>query len=156
MSNLFGILNTGVSGLNASQVAVATTGQNIANAKNEFYTRQRVTFSASPAISSQGVSIGTGVSITSIVRIHDEFVFTKLRNASTNLSYDTYSSQSLQEIAKYFPDLKDAGITNDLTNYFKEWNNLASNATAGSQKIALVQSAATLSCLLYTSPSPRD
>lgn len=145
MSNLFGILNTGVSGLNAAQVAVATTGQNIANAKNEFYTRQRVTFAASPAISSQGVSIGTGVSITSIVRIHDEFVFTKLRNASTNLSYDTYSSQSLQEIAKYFPDLKDAGITNDLSNYFKEWNNLASNATAGSQKIALVQSAATLS-----------
>ena len=145
MSNLFGILNTGVSGLNAAQVAVATTGQNIANAKNEFYTRQRVTFASSPAINTQGVSVGSGVTVTSIVRIHDEFVFTKLRNASTNLSYDTYSSQSLQEIAKYFPDLKDAGITNDLANYFKEWNNLASNATAGSQKIALVQSAATLS-----------
>jgi len=145
MSNLFGILNTGVSGLNAAQVAVATTGQNIANAKNEFYTRQRVTFASSPAINTQGVSVGSGVTVTSIVRIHDEFVFTKLRNASTNLSYDTYSSQSLQEIAKYFPDLKDAGITNDLANYFNEWNNLASNATAGSQKIALVQSAATLS-----------
>ena len=145
MSNLFGILNTGISGLNAAQVAVATTGQNIANAKNDSYTRQRVVFTASPAMNTQGVSIGSGVSVTSIVRIHDEFVFGKLRNASTNLSYDTYSSQSLQEITKYFPDLKDAGIANDLTNYFKEWNNLASNATAGSQKIALVQSAATLS-----------
>ena len=145
MSNLFGILNTGVSGLNASQVAVATTSQNIANSKNEFYTRQRVNFSASTAINTQGVSIGSGVTVTSIVRIHDEFVFSKLRSASTSLSYDTYSSQSLQEIAKYFPDLQDAGIKNDLANYFKEWNNLASNATAGSQKIALVQSASTLS-----------
>lgn len=42
MSNLFGILNTGNSGLNAAQVAVATTSQNIANAQNTFYTRQRV------------------------------------------------------------------------------------------------------------------
>lgn len=145
MSNLFGIFNTGNSGLNAAQVAVATTSQNIANAKNEFYTRQRVNFSASPALTGQGVSVGSGVTVTSIVRIHDEFVFSKLRNASTNLSYDTYSSQSLQEVAKYFPDLSDAGISKDLTSYFTEWNNLASNATAGSQKIALVQSAATLS-----------
>lgn len=145
MSNLFGIFNTGNSGLNAAQVAVATTSQNIANAKNEFYTRQRVNFSASPALSSQSVSVGSGVTVTSIVRIHDEFVFSKLRSASSNLSYDTYSSQSLQEVAKYFPDLADAGISKDLTSYFTEWNNLASNATAGSQKIALVQSAATLS-----------
>lgn len=145
MSNLFGILNTGNSGLNAAQVAVATTSQNISNAQNDFYTRQRVSFSASPALSSQGVSVGTGVTITSIVRIHDELVFSKLRGAATNLSYDTNSSQSLQEVAKYFPDLNDAGIAKDLASYFTEWNNFASNTTAGSQKIALVQSAATLS-----------
>lgn len=145
MSNLFGILNTGNSGLNAAQVAVATTSQNISNAQNEFYTRQRVSFSASAAISSQGVSVGSGVTVTSIVRIHDELVFSKLRNAATNLSYDTNSSQSLQEVAKYFPDLNDAGIAKDLTSYFTEWNNFASNTTAGSQKIALAQSAATLS-----------
>jgi len=145
MSNLFGIFNTGNSGLNAAQVAVATTSQNIANAKNEFYTRQRVNFSASPALSGQGVSVGSGVTVTSIVRIHDEFVFSKLRSASSNLSYDTYSSQSLQEVAKNFPDLADAGISKDLTNYFTQWNNLASNATAGSQKISLAQAATTLS-----------
>jgi len=145
MSNLFGILNTGNSGLNAAQVAVATTSQNISNAQNEFYTRQRVNFSASPAVSSQGLSIGSGVTVTSIVRIHDELVFSKLRSASTDLAYDTNSSQSLQEVAKYFPDLADSGIAKDLTSYFTEWNNLASNTTAGSQKIALVQAASTLS-----------
>ncbi|WP_333803986.1 flagellar hook-associated protein FlgK [Sulfurospirillum sp.] len=144
MSNLFGIFNTGRSGLNAAQVAVATTSQNISNAGNQFYTRQRVQFTASDAIASSGISIGTGVTVTSIVRIHDEFVFTKLRNASSNLSYDTYSSQSLQEVAKNFPDLADAGISKDLTNYFTQWNNLASNATAGSQKISLTQAATTL------------
>jgi flagellar hook-associated protein 1 FlgK len=73
MSNLFGIFNTGNSGLNAAQVAVATTSQNITNAKNEFYSRQRVNFSASPALSSQGVSVGSGVTITFIMMMRVVF-----------------------------------------------------------------------------------
>lgn len=72
-------------------------------------------------------------------------VFSKLRTAATSLSYDTNSSQTLQEVAKYFPDLSDAGIAKDLASYFTAWNNFASNTTAGSQKIALAQSASTLS-----------
>ena len=142
--SLFDTLNIGKSGLNASQVAVATTSQNIANANNEFYTRQRVSFAATPAISTQGVSIGTGVSVTSIVRIHDEFVFSKLRNTASDLAYSNYSQQSLEEVAKYFPDLEDTGIAQDLSDYFDEWNNLASNASEGSQKISLIEKASTL------------
>ena len=121
-----------------------TTSQNIANAINEFYTRQRVSFAATPTISTQGVSIGTGVSVTSIVRIHDEFVFSKLRNTASDLAYSNYSQQSLEEVAKYFPDLEDTGIAQDLSDYFDEWNNLASNASEGSQKISLIEKASTL------------
>lgn len=142
--SLFSTLNTGTSGLNAAQVAVATTSQNIANVDNAFYTRQRVTQSASLALNTQGVSVGTGVTITSVVRIHDEFVFTKLRNATTDVAYDTYSTQVLEEVSQYFPDLDESGISQDLQDYFASWNDLASNASEGSQKIALVQSAANL------------
>lgn len=142
--SLFSSLNTGTSALNASQVAVATTSQNIANVDNPFYTRQRVSLTASTALNTQGVSIGTGVTVTSVVRIHDEFVFTKLRKATTDLAYDTYATQTLEEVAQYFPDLAESGISQDLENYFAAWNDLASNASEGSQKIALVQSAVTL------------
>lgn len=142
--SLFSTLNTGTSGLNAAQVAVATTSHNLANVDNPFYTRQRVTLTASTALNTHGVSVGSGVSITSVIRIHDEFVFTKLRNSANNVSYDTYSTQVLQEVAQYFPDLGEAGISQDLEEYFAAWNDLASNATEGSQKIALVQTASTL------------
>ncbi len=143
--SLFSTLNTGTSALNASQISVATTSQNIANVDNPFYTRQRVSLSARTALNTQGMSIGTGVTITSIVRIHDEFVYSKLRKASTDLTYDTYATKTLQEVAQYFPDLAESGVSQDLQNYFTAWNDLASNASAGSQKIALVQSAVTLS-----------
>jgi flagellar hook-associated protein 1 len=143
--SLFSALNTGVSGLNASQLAVSTTSHNIANANNEFYTRQRVNFEASTPFRTSPGDVGTGVSVTSIVRIHDEFVYTRLKSTSSALSYDTYSKQILQEVAQYFPDLKEVGIAKDLENYYDSWNDFSSNTSEGSQKIALVQSAATLS-----------
>ncbi len=142
--SLFSTLNTGTSGLNAAQVAVATTSQNIANADNDYYTRQRVQFTASNALNSQGISVGSGVTVKSVVRIHDEFVYSKLRSSNTNLAYDSYAKQTLQEIAQYFPDLNETGISQDIDNYFSSWNDLASNASEGSQKIALVQSTLTL------------
>ncbi|MBP6498283.1 MAG: flagellar hook-associated protein FlgK, partial [Campylobacteraceae bacterium] len=143
--SLFSALNTGVSGLNGAQTAVTTTSHNLANANSEFYTRQRVNFAASTPFHTQPGDIGTGVSVTSIVRIHDEFVYTRLKSTANAVSYDAYSKQTLEEVAQYFPDLQDAGIAQDLADYFAGWNDLASNASEGAQKIALVQSASTLS-----------
>lgn len=141
---IFSILHTGTTGLNAAQVAVATTSQNIANADNDSYTRQRVQLTASNAVTSGGVSIGTGVTVKSIVRIHDEYTYGKLRNSASDVAYDTYNSQTLKEVAGYFPDLSESGISQDIQNYFSAWNDLSTNASAGSQKIALVQSAQTM------------
>ena len=149
--SLFSALNTGKSGLNASQTAVSTTSHNIANANNESYTRQRVMFAPSTPFHTQPGDIGTGVSVTSIVRIHDEFVYTRLKSTANTLSYDSYSQKSLKEIAQYFPDLQDVGIAADLTNYFNAWNDLASNASEGAQKISLVQTASTLTQDVQTS-----
>ena len=149
--SLFSALNTGKSGLNASQTAVSTTSHNIANANNESYTRQRVMFEASTPFHTQPGDIGTGVSVTSIVRIHDEFVYTRLKSTANALSYDSYSQQSLKEIAQYFPDLQEVGVAADLTNYFNAWNDLASNASEGAQKISLVQTASTLTQNIQTS-----
>jgi len=144
MMGLFSTLNTGTSALNAAQVAVSITSQNIANVDNTSYSRQRVNLSASTAVSSGGVSVGTGVTVTSVTRVHDEYTYMELRNAATDVAYDSYKTQVLEEVAQYFPDLDESGIATDLEEYFSAWNDLASNATEGSQKIALVQSASTM------------
>ena len=142
--SLFSTLNTGYSGLSASELATSVTGQNISNANNDYYTRQRIVTSASTPLSVSPGSVGTGVTVTSIERIHDEFVYKRLKDTSNQLSYNQYSQQTLEEIAGYFPDLQGSGISQDLTNYFNAWNDVASNASDGSQKVSLVQSASTL------------
>lgn len=142
--SLFSTLGTSYSGLSAAEVATATTGHNIANANNDYYTRQRVITSASVPFHTQPGDIGTGVRVTQIARIHDEYTFSRLKDSSNALSYDDFSQQRLTEVAKQFPDLKNLGLANDLTNYFNSWNDLSSNTNDGSQKVALVQNATTL------------
>ncbi len=149
--SLFSTLNTSYSGLSAAEVATATTGHNIANANTEGYTRQRVETSAKTPFHTTPGDIGEGVGVTQITRVHDEYVYSRLKDSSNKLSYDEYAQQSLEEIAKYFPDLQNNGISQDLQNYFSSWNDLASNANDGSQKVALVQNASTLSSNIKSS-----
>lgn len=142
--SLFSTLGTGSSGLKASEIAMSTVSHNISNANNEYYTRQRVSTEASTPLSTVNGEIGTGVSVTTIVRIHDEFVYSRLKDSSNSLSYDSFNKKTLEEVSKYFPDLDGVGIGADIETYFASWNDLASNPDDAAQKIALVQNSATL------------
>ncbi|MBE0495213.1 MAG: flagellar hook-associated protein FlgK [Campylobacterales bacterium] len=142
--SLFSTLNTGVSGLNTSSLSIATSSHNIANVNNPHYTRQRVITSASIPLSTVPGDVGTGVKVDTIARIHDEFLYTRLKQSSNMLSYTSYSQQRLQEVARYFPDLNDVGIQKDIKNYYKAWNDFASNPSEGAQKINLIQNAKTM------------
>lgn len=141
---IFATLHTGVTGLKASEVQIATTGNNISNANATFYTRQRVVQTTNGYITTDGVQVGTGTAIESIVRLHDEHAYFKLKNASTQQEYTGYLGQVLEEISQRFPDLKNTGILNNLENYNKAWNDFASNPNENATKIALVNATKTL------------
>lgn len=57
-------------------------------------------------ITTGGVQVGTGTAIESIVRLHDEYSYYKLKGASNQLEYTKYMASTLQEIAQRFPDLQ--------------------------------------------------
>ncbi len=69
--NLF---STGVSGLLGFQTALSTVGHNISNAATDGYSRQRVDFSARPGQHMGGIFIGTGVEVSAIQRVYDQFI----------------------------------------------------------------------------------
>ncbi len=141
--SLFSTLNTGVSGLKAHELAIATTSHNISNASNDYYTRQRVVMHANKPFHITPGDVGTGVKVQTIIRIHDEFVYRRLKDSANSLSYDIFNKKSLEEIAKYFPDLKGVGLASDMKKYFASWNDVASNPDDAAQKIALVQKSVT-------------
>ena len=71
MANLFDV---GSSALNSLQRAISTTGNNIANANTDGYSRQEVTLASRTPGYAGGFSIGTGVEV--------EFYTTRLRSVS--------------------------------------------------------------------------
>jgi flagellar hook-associated protein 1 len=145
--SLFSSLSTSQSGLQVSQTATSVISNNIANAENNDYTRQRVNITQKNSIvySGAGGAIGTGAESEEIIRVHNEFTFARYRNAAGNESYNGELQKTLQEIAGYFPDIADKGIQRDLNNYFETWQKLASNPADSSQKVTLAQSSVTLS-----------
>jgi flagellar hook-associated protein 1 FlgK len=134
ISSAFNIAQTG---LNAHQKAIDVTSNNISNASNKAYTRQRAQFSTLGSVSTTPGDIGLGVQIKSIVRIKDIFVFNRFTDASSNLQNLSTQEQYLQEISTYFPDTTNQGIYKNLKDFFDAWQNLASNPNDSSAKVDL-------------------
>lgn len=144
MSGILNSLNTSYSGLQAHQVMVDTTGNNIANAGNEFYSRQKVIAKPSPSLNRGDYQLGTGVEVESIVRAHDEFIFQRYERAAQEKEFFQTQYDKLRETASMFPDLEGVGIYDDLHQYFNAWKNVSKDAKDPAHKQLLIQSAETL------------
>lgn len=144
MNTIFSSLNKGVSGLKASEIQIDVTGNNIANANSTFYTRQRaIQTTAGFYDIRNGVELGMGTTIESIVRLHNEYSYYKLKTATTQVEYTGYMKQKLEEIAERFPDIQTTGILNDLETYNKAWNDFATAPNDGAVKANLIRVAQT-------------
>ncbi|MEF3191792.1 MAG: flagellar hook-associated protein FlgK [Campylobacterales bacterium] len=137
--SLFRSLHTGTSGLFTSQAAIDVTSNNIANANNENYTRQRAIISSNPPMMTTPGQIGTGSQVTHVVRVHDELIYGRYRDISSQLEFYSQQKSTLEEVSTYFPDLDNSGLMRDMNAFFESWRTFASNSTNSSQKIALAQ-----------------
>ncbi|MBG6077598.1 flagellar hook-associated protein FlgK [Polaromonas sp. CG_9.11] len=86
---------TGLSGLNAAQAALVTTGHNTANINTPGYSRQTAQISASGGSNIPGVGFfGNGVKVTEVSRSYDQYLTSQLNQAqSMNQSLTTYGAQ---------------------------------------------------------------
>lgn len=144
MTGLFGTLNTATKGLNAQQTALQTIGHNVANANTPGYTRQRVTMQADIAQSVPGVGqIGTGVRVSNIDRVSDQYVNTQLREAQSTTKKHESLSDIIGQLEATFNEPSDSGLSNQISEVFNAWNYLASNPEQTSARTMLVQTSET-------------
>ncbi|WP_211465991.1 flagellar hook-associated protein FlgK [Collimonas silvisoli] len=86
---------TGLSGLNAAQAALVTTGHNTANVNTPGYSRQsaQVVSAGGTYVPSVGF-FGNGAQVVDVSRSYDQFLSSQLNQAqSTNQGLSTYSTQ---------------------------------------------------------------
>src|SRR5580658_5554769 len=83
--SLNGALNIGGSALQASQVALQVTGNNIANVGNANYSREVAILNDTPSQELQpGIYLGTGVDVSAIQRQVDESLNSRLNSAMSD------------------------------------------------------------------------
>ncbi|MEE9320414.1 MAG: flagellar hook-associated protein FlgK [Granulosicoccus sp.] len=133
------ILSNGVTGLLAFQRALNTTSQNIANVNTEGYSRQRVDLESivtNPHIRHQS---GSGVRITGVERVHDEFATTQmLHTNSLHTRQDTHLN--LASRVDYLMADDALSMTPQLNNFFSALQDANGDpASPASREIVLEQ-----------------
>ena len=111
------LINIGRSGLNASQGALATVGNNIANANTSGYSRQQIVQSSAGSQQVGGVFIGTGTTLADVRRVYNSYLDAQLQTTtSLNGDAQAYLDQ-IGSVDKLLSD-KSTGISAVLSSFF--------------------------------------
>ncbi|MEK6801123.1 MAG: flagellar hook-associated protein FlgK [Nitrospirota bacterium] len=127
MSGLNGLFGVGSNALATFQRALSVTGQNIANVSTPGYSRQEIILTEALPENGQPGQIGTGVQASEIRRSVDRFVEQRLLSSNERIGQFTASQKSLSQIQLLFNDANDQGIAAGLNEFFKAWQDVATN-----------------------------
>lgn len=139
-----GILGIGISGMNAAQAGLVTTGHNISNASTIGFSRQAVVQSSANAQSSGVGFIGQGVSVNTIKRMYNDTLANQLSMAQTQGSQlDTYAAQ-INDLSNMLGD-PSTGLAPALQEFFSGVAEVAAHPDSISSRQAMLSSAQALS-----------
>ncbi|MBI4666864.1 MAG: flagellar hook-associated protein FlgK [Nitrospinae bacterium] len=147
MPNIYGAMNTAKVALMAHQLSLEVTGQNIANVNNADYTKQEVQLEAAFPIRAGGSPglVGTGVRATAIVRRFDQFLEGQRTLNKSNTGYWDARQDFMARLEVVFNESGTNGLNGLFDNFFKSWQDLASNAKGLTERTDVVAQGRNLS-----------
>lgn len=131
------LINTAMSGLNAAQAALSTTGNNIANVSVAGYNRQTAIINQANGTSTPAGYIGNGVTVTGVNREYNSFVVKQLLGASATGSALSTQLDQASSIDDLLGD-SSTGIDATMATFFKGLQTLTSNASDSSARQAVL------------------
>lgn len=140
-----GVLSNAISGLQASQIALRTAGNNISNANTQGYSRQTVNFGTRPELQFGDAGfLGNGVNTESVSRVVNEFVTTQLRlDTSTFNQLDTFNT-NIGKLDKLFSDVT-TGLIGGFQDFFSALQNGANDPSSTPARQLIITQADSLS-----------
>lgn len=145
MTGLFGMLNTSSGGMRAQQIALQTTSHNLTNMNTPDYSRQRVTMSTAFSQSMAGIGqLGTGVQISGVIRVSDEYIMGQLQNELSSLTQHENISEVMGQLEAIFNEPSKSGISQQISDFFVSWGNLGSSSEIKTSKTMVVKQTETL------------
>ncbi|MFL9902950.1 flagellar hook-associated protein FlgK [Paraburkholderia fungorum] len=137
------LISIGLSGLNAAQWGLTTTGQNISNASTPGYTIETPVYADSGGQYTGSGYLPQGVSTVTVSRQYSQYLTTELNSAQSSgsslSSYSTMISQLNSLIGS-----PTAGIASAITGYFTGLQNVSNSASTLSTRQTAMSGAQTL------------
>jgi flagellar hook-associated protein 1 FlgK len=149
MASSFGGINTALTSLYAQRRALDVTGQNIANANTEGYTRQRVDMqsqvgSITPAMYAKTDGLGTGVAVSDVQRLRDQYLENRGRTEHGNSAYLTNQTSAYAAIEDVFAEPGSTALQAQLHDMWDAWGDVANNPQLPAARAALIQQSKTV------------
>ncbi len=143
------LLNIGLSGLNASQAQLNTTGHNITNAATPGFHRQGVTQVSRDPLLLGGSFFGMGTGISGVTRAYSQLLENQVMNASSRQADYAAYNQYISQVDNVLADA-DTGLTPALNEFFGAMQSVSSNPTNVAARQALISSGETLTARFRT------
>ena len=160
MPGLFDTLSLAARAMQAQQTGVTVSGQNLANANNPAYARQRVNFQTTDAVAAGGVVLGTGVQVAGIQQLRDTLLDGQIRDEGSVGGFWTATQSALEDTQTQLGELLNGsatsadaasgssgssqGLSTQLNNLFSAFQAVATDPSSLSQRQVLVNQAQTL------------
>jgi flagellar hook-associated protein 1 FlgK len=152
-SSTFGGINTALTSLYAQRRGLDVTGENIANANTEGYTRQRVRMAAqttniNPGIYSTTTQVGSGVKVSAVERGRSEYLEDRGRTEHANSAYLTGQKAAYDQIESVLAEPSDTALQARLSDMWDGWNDVGNNFQDASTRSALIERSNTVATTL--------
>ncbi|NLZ55035.1 MAG: flagellar hook-associated protein FlgK [Thermoanaerobacteraceae bacterium] len=146
MSSFLGI-EIAKTALFANQRAQQTVSHNVANANTQGYSRQRAMMESTYTAYGFGANyqMGTGVKITDINRIRDEFTDRQYRNENSSRGMWNIESDILKQVEAVFNEPSDIGISSVLNEFWKSLETFAKDPSSLEARETVKERGVTLS-----------
>ncbi len=145
----FSGLSTALSALFTQRRGLDLTGQNIANANTEGYSRQRASLEAvgapaETAFFSRYDGVAGGVKVADLQRLRDAFLETRGHTEHGRLSLLTERTAALAQVEDLLVEPTDSGLQSQLSDFWNAWGDLANRPGDLAALSQLMQRARTL------------
>ncbi|NLT94717.1 MAG: flagellar hook-associated protein FlgK [Clostridia bacterium] len=139
MRTTFFGLNIGAKGLAAQQRALDITGHNIVNANTEGYTRQSVVLQSDYPIKTVNGFVGTGVKITDVQRMRDNYLDLQYRTENKAMGYWKFKDNTLQKIEVILNEPSNAGLRSTLDKFWAAWEDLSRTPESSAVRTTVIE-----------------
>jgi flagellar hook-associated protein 1 FlgK len=124
---LFSVLSVANTGLSASRIGMDVTGQNIANADVEGYSRKRLNLSAAYRRDDAFGQMGFGVEVINIERVRNKYIDEQIRRQNREVGYYEEVDHALERVENIFLEPSDEGLQHFMNEFYDSWDVLAND-----------------------------